>query len=478
MRTLIISICMAGGAAVPAHAVQDARIDDALDAVERAVAHAELALGNISALAAIGPQHFESPPAAWSLQDPAGSLWRAAREALNSNDAAAAALLYRRIRTERAFASSAYRSHAFYWEAYSRHRVGGTTEMRTARDILQQLRRAHPNYENMLEVERLESRIDNDLARQGDSQAGSRVSTSVSQAASSQCPDQEMRVAAVESLITMRAENAMPLLKQVMARKDECNAPLREKAVFLISQKRTSEAEDLLLEAAKSDPNPKVREQAVFWLSQVNSDKAVDAIEEILRNSTNDPKLMEQAVFALSQHRSPRAAVMLRDMAGRANASKEARKNAIFWLGQRRDADTGTFLRSLYSSLSDADLKEAAIFALSQRRDEGSTEFMVEIAMNEREPMQARKQALFWAGQQRALPLNRMDELYRQMPSREMKEQIIFGLSQRREPEALDRLMEIARTERDTELRKNAIFWIGQSRDPRAAQFLAELIGG
>jgi hypothetical protein len=543
MRKFIISLCMAGGVAAPAHGFQDvgfetalrsmehalarldqvdlrdaayalARLDGAhlraaehalarLDgahlraaehalvglenvdvrAVEHALDAAAASLSSLSALSALGglahlDAEFAAPPASWAPQDPADSLWRAARAALNGNSPAAAAGMYRRIRTEQAFAGSAYRAAAFYWEAFARHRIGSTAELRSARGILQQLRRTHPNYENMSEVDRLESRIDGDLARQGDAQAGSRVATSASQAASAQCPDQEMRVAAVESLITMPAETAMPVLKQVMARKDACNAPLREKAVFMISQKRTAEAEDLLLEAAKSDPSPKVREQAVFWLSQVNSDKAVSAIEEILRSSTNDAKLMEQAVFALSQHRSPRASQLLRDMAARTNASREARKNAIFWLGQRRDAETGAFLRSLYGSLSDQQLKEAAIFALSQRRGEGHEDFMLEIALNESEPVQARKQALFWAAQQRALPLDRLGELYTRMPSREMKEQIIFSLSQRREPEALDRLMEIARTERDVELRKQAVYWIGQSRDPRAAQFIAELIGG
>jgi HEAT repeat protein len=262
-----------------------------------------------------------------------------------------------------------------------------------------------------------------------------------------------------------------------MARKDECNAPLREKAVFIISQKRSTEAEDILLDAARNDPSPKVREQAVFWLSQVNSEKSLGAIEEILRTAT-DPKLIEQAVFALSQHRSPRAAPLLRDIAGRANAPREARKHAIFWLGQNRAENTGAFMRSLYTSVNDDELKETVLFALSQNNDPANGEFLFEIAMNQREPMEMRKSALFWAGQKRAVQLDRIGQLYRSMPDREMREAIIFTISQRREPEAVDRLIEIARAERDVELKKTVIFWLGQSKDPRAVKYLSDLISG
>ncbi|HEX6309965.1 MAG TPA: HEAT repeat domain-containing protein [Longimicrobiales bacterium] len=415
------------------------------------------------------------PPSAWVAQDPADSLWRAARASLAEGEARRAAELYRRLRTEQRFANSEYRAHAYYWEAYSREQIGGAAELRRGMEALRQLRRTYPRFENMVEVDRLEARINAQLAASGDAAAGERVAARIDQA-TGQCPDQEIRVAVVEALITMPAEQAMPTLRQVMARKDACNAPLREKAVFMISQKKTPEAADLLLDAAKNDPAPKVREQAVFWLSQVDSERALEAIEDVLRTQS-DPKLLEGAVFALSQQRNPRAAQLLRDIARRANAPAEVRKNAIFWLSQSRSTDVTQFLRNLYGSLNDTQLKETVLFALSQRRNNENADFLFEIAMNARESMELRKSALFWAGQQRALPLERLGELYRTMPDREMREQIIFTISQRREPAAVDRLIDIARNERDVELRKTAIFWLGQSKDPRAARFLAELIG-
>jgi hypothetical protein len=59
----------------------------------------------------------------------------------------------------------------------------------------------------------------------------------------------------------------------------------------------------------------------------------------------------------------------------------------------------------------------------------------------------------------------------------EMKEQIIFVLSQRQSDRAaIDKMFDIAKNEKEPELRKKAIFWLGQSRDPRVQQFLMDLI--
>jgi predicted ATP-grasp superfamily ATP-dependent carboligase len=95
--------------------------------------------------------------------------------------------------------------------------------------------------------------------------------------------------------------------------------------------------------------------------------------------------------------------------------------------------------------------------------------------VNEREPVEMRKKALFWAGQQGGT-LGDLFGLYAKMQNREMKEQLIFVYSQRHEPAALDEMIRIAKTEPDKELRKKAIFWLGQSHDPRAAQVLLEII--
>jgi HEAT repeat protein len=225
-----------------------------------------------------------------------------------------------------------------------------------------------------------------------------------------ECNDVETRVAALNALLQMETEQAMPILMDVLERRDACSVELRRKAVFLVSQHETRETVDILMRAVREDPDHEVQEQAVFWLGQTSGDDAVTALESILQGS-EDIELQKKVVFSLSQHGSSRAGRILRDVALDSRAHEEVREQAIFWLGQEGDIDASE-LRELYNDAAEFELKEHVIFVLSQF-DDG---------------------------------------------------------------DAVDELMDIARNETNADLRDKAIFWLGQSDDERAAEFLAELI--
>src|SRR2546425_7463416 len=61
-----------------------------------------------------------------------------------------------------------------------------------------------------------------------------------------------------DKLVTGVQTCALPIL----LKRDACSAALRRKAVFLISQKRSDETEDVLLDIAQHDPDSDVRQQA------------------------------------------------------------------------------------------------------------------------------------------------------------------------------------------------------------------------
>src|SRR2546422_7489495 len=90
---------------------------------------------------------------------------------------------------------------------------------------------------------------------------------------------------ALNGLLQMDAANALPILKKVLARRDPCSAGLRRKAVFIVSQKRDTETENILLDVAQHDPDAEVRQQGVFWLSQVPTDRSVNMLDSILRTT-------------------------------------------------------------------------------------------------------------------------------------------------------------------------------------------------
>jgi HEAT repeat protein len=426
-----------------------------------------------------------APAAPWADQDPADSLYRAARRALNRNDYNGAATLFAAI--PRRYPRSAYAGDALYWEAFALYRAGGTQNLRTARARLtdQARRYATAGTRESGDAATLAARIDGELARAGDAEASARVRQTAEASASGRatqtrgaCPteddEDDPRVAALNALLQMDAENALPILKKVLARRDACSVGLRRKAVFLVSQKRDPETEAILLDAVRNDPDAEVRQQAVFWLSQVPSDRTAILLDSLLQSST-DRQIQEKALFALSQHKSARAGEALRNYVQRADAPTELREQAIFWLGQRRSEETATFLREMYTRLTEPELREKIIFSLSQQKSTENARWLLERARDASEDIELRKKALFWAGQG-GVAIADLVAIYDQMSDREMREQLVFVYSQRKDPAAVDKLFAIARNDPDRELRRKAIFWLGQSKDPRVAQFLSDLI--
>ncbi|NIN11485.1 MAG: hypothetical protein GTN62_08265 [Gemmatimonadales bacterium] len=289
------------------------------------------------------------------------------------------------------------------------------------------------------------------------------------------CEDMELRVAALNALLQMDAERAMPLLRQVLDRRDRCSARLRRKAVFVVAQQHSDETVDLLLRVARTDPESDVRRQAIFWLSQVSGEEAVAALDSILLQS-EDRAVQERAIFALAQHESPRADGILRDFVERVAAPEELREKAIFWLGNRGSSEDQEYLRELYGRLESERLKEKIIFSASQSAAVGGTDWLLDLARNPNESAGLRKKAIFWAAQREEFMVAGLRAVYDDMAEPELKKQVIFALSQRHESEAVDELMQIARTESDPDLRRRAIFWLGQSKDPRVTDFLLEII--
>lgn len=477
------------------------------------------------AAGAVEVSELSAAPAAWSRQDPADSLYRAARGAMNRNEHEAAARLFRQI--WESHPRSTYAPDAPYWEAFNRYRTGDLERAMESLEV-QRRRYARAATRESGDAEALATRIRGQLASRGDEEAARALVAVAMDAAgaamgpamaaaqeamaaidiegitaeamaaasesmraaqmamegvrtrgSGQVPPEcreevEMQTAALNALINMNADRAMPVLKQVMARRDDCAPPLRRRAVFLIADKETPESVDLLLAAAQTDPDLEVRRQAVFWLSEVDDPRAVPALAQFVMRG-GDEQLRERAVFALSQHDDPRARQVLRQVVQDADMPVNVRARAIFWLGEEGSREDVAFIRGLFGRTGHTELDEKILFGVAEAGGRENAQWLIAVAANEQVSMELRKRAVFWAAEA-GVSAGELGALYDRFQDRQMKERILFALSESDERAALDKLIQVARSEQDTELRKRAIFWLGHSNDPRAADVLMELI--
>jgi tetratricopeptide (TPR) repeat protein len=464
----------------------------------------------------------------WFTDDPADSLYRAARETLNKGDYRRAATLFRQV-VDR-YPQSSYVADALYYQAFALARLGTDKDLRQALVVLDEQRKRFPEAADGADVRTLVTRIQGQLAKNGDPAAVKSLIDAAkglddlakgtddlhqdldemrsnldelkadfdkgdktlkgdkglkggrdARRSNSSCPnddddESDMRIAALNALLQMDSDRAMPILKQVLARRDTCSEVLRRKAVFLVAQKQTSESADLLINAARNDPDPEVRQQAVFWLSEVRSDRALAALDSLLRES-KDPELQEKAIFAISNTNTARGGEILRKFA-ESSASEELRAKAVFWLGQstRHNPENAAFLRQLFDKTQSEEIQGAIVQAIAEGASEENVRWLLSEVLNTKQPVETRKKALFWAGQQRRFDVNLLLPLYEKVTEPELKEHLIFVLAERRESSATDKLIDIAKHDKDREMRKKALFWLAQKNDPRVKQLLMEII--
>ena len=231
MRSFVIAVALAGSVLAPAGAQQPPAPVAALPFVPPAAAALEAGQAPPPAFFAVvlvtdAPAHPATAPApsaalpipAARRQDPADSLWRAARDAVNRGNFTRAVSLYRQIRRDERYARSEYRAAAYYWEAFARHRIGSDAELRNALGVLELLKRNHPRYEGMRDATRLEATINGMLAQRGNASAAQLMRQDVQRSVAQGCDETQMY--ALEALMHMPAAEAVPLLKRVMQRRD------------------------------------------------------------------------------------------------------------------------------------------------------------------------------------------------------------------------------------------------------------------
>ena len=432
-------------------------------------------LGSFAAIARGGARLL--PPAPWSPRDPADSLYRLARRAMADGDYSRAAETFAQL-VDR-YPRSDYAGDALYYRAYCLLQLGGQRDLRDALDAIDQQARDYADAPTREDAKALRTRVESLQARRGNRDAAKQLQEKANQLGEERgCPkeDDDPRIYALQALLQMDAESALPILRQVLAKRDSCSENLRKQAVFIASQKRSDDATEILLNVARSDPSRDVRADAIQWLGQARSSRAVTALDSIAANATDDD-ILDKAVFALSQTRDERSDAALRRIAADERKSTHARTQAIFWFGQtHRDADDSRFLRELFSRTRNEEIQGSIIQAMSQSHTPEAMRWLVDIARDKSVSIEARKNALFWAGQS-GVDIRQFVDLYDDMRGQsEIQNQLIFVFSQRHDREAVDKLMDIAKSDPDRDLRKQAIFWLGQSHDPRVKQFILDLI--
>jgi HEAT repeat protein len=417
----------------------------------------------------------ETPPSPWMQSDPADSSYRVATQMLNRGDYRKAAAMFKDIPVR--FQYSAYAPEAMYWQAMALYRIGNTPDLQEALTVLEALKQKYPNTRARAQrdVPELSMRIAGTLSTRG--LAGDdHVKRALAQGGGNSCDseDQSVRAQALSALMETDADAAAQMAQRILAKKDECSVQLRRNAVMIVSRKRDAQTLATLTAVAKSDPSSEVRQSAVRYLAGMPGDDALAAIEELLKSS-DDQNVQREAVRVLVTHSSPRARQAARAIVERNDAQESLRLSALRAFDRERSTtEDATWLRSIYPKVENPRVKAEIVSTITRIGGEGMDQWLLALAKDENESLEARSNAVRRAAQTMDIP--NLGKFYDSVAQQQLRSSIIDALSNRPEGAATDKLLDIVKTGTDPRLREQAIYALTRKKDPRTTQLLLDVI--
>lgn len=310
------------------------------------------------------------------------------------------------------------------------------------------------------------------------------------------CDDVSVQLAALEAVMRYENEiNRMQVLRDVLARDDECSPRLHEEAVQFVARQGTGEAEDVLLGIIETHSERSVRRHALQEMWRFNSWDAYQVLKQTLEDS-DDYAMQSDAIEALRRSSyegtttgAPWMQYGLRSGAVNAlvnaalddSKSETIRNAAIRAVGRRDDVRAAAFI-PIYERLDSDDLKESMFRAVQRKvREEEDMETAAwarSVAFDTEESEDVREEAFTaWAGHP-TVTVAYLADLYGEISEPFLKMQAIYAIFERADADsgAPRVLMELIRNEPDHEVRERGIYWLGRTGSEEAVDFLLELL--
>jgi HEAT repeat protein len=195
---------------------------------------------------------------------------------------------------------------------------------------------------------------------------------------------------------------------------------------------------------------------------------------QVARTAT-DSSVRARAVRSLGAPPLPDAVrEYLAQLARDERESVDVRRAAIASYGRARDAQALSLMQTLYGSLTNRDLRRAALAQISRNENrQAAAAFLIRVATQDSDS-EARKTAVARLGEiagEQATSALRQTATSNDADT-ELQKQAVSAIARRAASEAVPLLINIARTHAKPEIRKHAFVLLGRTGDPAAVEFL------
>jgi tetratricopeptide (TPR) repeat protein len=336
---------------------------------------------------------------------------------------------------------SARSDGALYWKAYALNRLGRRDEALAA---LGALRRDYPNSHWLNDTQVLEAEV-----RQGSGQAVSPA----------QETNEDLKLMAINSLMNAEPDRALPLLEGLLKGNSAPN--VKDRALFVLTQNRSSRAQQILTDYARGAGNPDLQVRAIRYIGMSGTSDAQQQLATIYSGS-NDAGVKKQVIQSLmiSKGRDP-----LFNLA-KNEKDEDLRSEAIRQLGVMRAVDQ---LGQLYASETSADIKSEIVRNLFVA---GASDKLLELVRNEKDP-RVRSEAIRNLALSRSTSPEALAGLYSSDADPRARRELINGLFARGDAKSM---VDLARKESDPAMKKYIVERLAMMHSKEATDYMLELL--
>ncbi|MEP6715891.1 MAG: HEAT repeat domain-containing protein [Terriglobia bacterium] len=330
---------------------------------------------------------------------------------------------------------------ALYWKAYALNRIGRRDDALAA---LAALRRDYAGSHWLNDAQALEAEV-----KQGSGQAIS----------SAQESNEDIKLMAINSLMSADPERAIPLLEGIL--KGNSPPKVKDRAMFVLTQNRSTRSQQILSDYAKGAGNPDLQIRAVRYLGMSG---ATDAQQQLVTvyGGSGDVAVKREIIRALMTSKAKDPLFNL----AKSEKDEALRAEAISQLGNLHAADQ---LMQLYTSEPSVDNRVRIIRSLSNA---GASDKLLELIRSEKEP-RVRSEAVRSFATSRSTPPETLAGLYASETDAKTKKDIVNGLFSRGDAKLL---IELSRKESDPVMKRYMVERLSSMRSKEATDYMIELL--
>jgi HEAT repeat protein len=367
-----------------------------------------------------------------AFAEPRSEAYREGQRALESEEWGEASSIFGKL----ASGSSDETDAALYWKAYADWK---RKQKKGALDGLRQLLSDYPKSAWADDAKALE------LSIRGDTEAKS----------ASNAEDEELKLYALDGLMQIEPEKAVPVLERLLA--GNSSQRIKERALFVLSQSDSPRAREILLRTARTGQPIELRCEAIKTLGVAGEPEDIAALAVLTRETGAPLEVREALVEAyLVADRTDALFGM-----AKSDPDPRIRAKAIDALGA---SDALPSLRQLWGTEKDPVIREKLIEAFGIA---GDVDTLAKVARESSDP-QSREKAIEGLGiSDDPAAAKALRQLYGELAGPDDKRKIIEAFMTRDDAKTL---VELFRAEKDPSMKKTILQQLSVMDDPEATR--------